>query len=300
MNNKRKIYIDKCGQLWLGEKVSINPLLILLLVTAYLGKYFTFFLISWVIAAVHEITHIMVGKRLGIEFSGISVQPFGMCARLKKPIIKSPTREIITALSGPICNFVIFLCCLLIKEYSEKEYLDYTIFASASMGVINLLPCLPLDGGRVLRAILTIGSDAISAYQTTMRISRVVSLIILSVGVYLLLTATFQFSLILIGVFLVGNLCTEQKNISHQTLREILYCKEKLEPDKLNNASLLVANQSLPARVILRKLSYHKFYIVEVLDKNKNVVAHLTESRILESVLNNSVRITLGDIINQE
>ena len=106
------------------------------------------------------------------------------------------------------------LLCLVFRSYIQTEYLNYTLIASTSMGVLNLLPCLPLDGGRILRASLSLGSDAVSAWRTTMKISRVTSSVILIAGVYLLLTQSFQFSLILIGIFLGNFLSLENVTLN--------------------------------------------------------------------------------------
>ncbi len=290
------LHLDRTGQLQLGKATSLHLLLPLLFLTAYLGNYLTLFSISWGIALLHETSHVLVGRALGIRFLGIGLQPFGVCAKLQTPIIKSPYREIIMALSGPLSNFLLAGICKSFYLYYPNELLNYSITAAMAMGLLNLLPCLPLDGGRILRAILTLGSDALSAWQTTVRISRWVSALLLAMAIVLLLTSSFQFSLLLIGIFLLGNLCNEQKSISHQALRELLYHKEKLERDQLNRTRLLSAYQDLPARRLLRRLSYHTYYTVQVLDQNQTPIATLTESQILDALLHQNIRITLGEI----
>ena len=133
MSNKAKIHIDRKLQLWFGNKVCINLLFVVLFIAAFYGKYLSFFLISWGIAVTHEMAHIAVGKSLGIEFSGISIQPFGICARLKYSVIKSPAKEMVTAISGPLCNFLISLLCLVFRSYIQTEYINYVLIASTSM-----------------------------------------------------------------------------------------------------------------------------------------------------------------------
>ncbi len=291
-----KIRIDRTLQIWFSDKFSVHILLPVLFIFAYFGNYLSLFLISWGIALLHEASHIIIGLRLGIDFSSIGLQPFGVCARLKTPIIKSPGKEIVMALAGPCCNFLVSLIAYMLYIKIPIPMLWYAITASLAMGLLNLLPCLPLDGGRILRALFTLGSDSISAWQSTARISRFIAIFLLTVAIYLLLTSIFQFSLILIGVFLIGDLCNEQKNISIQALRELLFYKEKLERNQLNRTSILIAYKDVPARKLLHKLSYHKYYIIEVIDERQNVIAHISESQILDALLTKSIRITLGEI----
>ncbi len=296
----RPIHIDRSGQLWIGNRLSIHLLLLPLCFAAAAFRYFPVFAISWGSALLHEMAHIGTAHALGVPMRGIGLFPFGVCARLKDPIIKSPAKEIIIALAGPLCSLFLAAVCHLLSLRNQNELLSYAAAVSLAMALLNLLPCLPLDGGRVLRAALTLGSDAMSARQTTLRISYVVALLVIAAAVSLLLTASFQFYLLLIGVFMLGNLCTEQKNISRQALRELLYYKDKLEKDGLRYSAVLCAYRDLPARRLLRRLSYHKYYTVQVLGQKEEILGTLTEGQILTALLEGSIRLTLGEILAEK
>ena len=255
----KNLHFPRRWELSVGKHFRIHLFLPFLVLAAYFGNYLPLFCISWGLALFHETAHLLTGMRLGIQFSGISLQPFGVCARLKDPIIKFPGKEILTALAGPASNLGLALLFRMLLVPFPLELLRYAYLSSLAMGTLNLLPCLPLDGGRILRALLTLGSDAITAWQTVTRISRVLVAILLGVSVFLLLTTSFQFSLLLIGVFLLGNLANEQKSISHQALRELLYYKEKPEREAFTRTGVLSAYEGMPARKLLRILSYHKY-----------------------------------------
>lgn len=283
-------------ELAFGAGFRIHLLLPFLFLVAYLGNYLPLFAISWGLALIHELAHLWMGHRLGIAFSGISLLPFGVCAKLKDPIIQSPGKEILISLAGPLASVGLGFVFRWLLIPFPSELLHYAMVASFSLGFLNLLPCLPLDGGRVFRALLTLGSDAISAWQTVARISRFLVTALLGTSIYLLLTSSFQFSLLLIGVFLLGNLVSEEGRITHQALRELLYYKEKPAQDTFTCTSLLSAYRDFPARKFLRKLSYHKYYAVQVLDENQRPIKTLTESQILDALLTKGIRVTLGEI----
>lgn len=286
------------GKLSFGEKfrLEIHFLLFPLILAAYLGNYLHLFAISWGSAFLHELCHIWVGKKLGIKVSGITLMPFGCCVPLKNPMIKSPVNETLMALAGPCMNGV--LAILFSLSYSQFPHpaVAYGIYVNLALGALNLLPCLPLDGGRIFRAVLTLGSDFLTAYRYTLKLSKFFVFLLLSIGVLLLVTAKFQFSLLLIGTFLLGNLFTEQKNISRQTLEDLLYYERKLDANVLNHTIILTASEALPARKLLRKLSYHRYCIIKVVDKNQRVIKTLTESQVLHALFQDSIRITLGEI----
>ncbi len=277
-------------------RIQIHLLLIPLLIAAYLGNYFSMFIISWGSACLHELTHIIIGKRLGISVSGIMFLPFGVCAPLKHPIIKQPAREILMAIVGPVCNLLLASVFAYLYKHAPSPLLLYGKNANLGMALLNLLPCLPLDGGRILRASLALSTDSFSAYRITASISRMIAVVLFVIGSLLLMTARFQFSLLMIGAFLLGNLCTEQRNISRQTLEELLYHNKKLDKNALNTTMVLTAYPHLSARSLLRKLSYHRYCMIHVVDKNRQLLYTLTEDEILHALLHRSIRITLEEI----
>ncbi len=279
----------------LGKHIVINPLIIPLVLSGYFGNYLNLYAITWSIALLHEATHILIGNALHIKFSKIIIMPFGVCGKLKDPLIKSPTKEIFIALSGPLFN--LFICFLVenIKYFYSSPLLEYIYLASKSMAYINLIPCLPLDGGRILRAILTIYTDSLTAWRISLNLSRLISVILILSAVVLLAFSSFNFSFILIGVFLLSNLSNESKGLSQYALREILYAKEKLNKSDLTKATILIANEKLFARKLLRKLSYNKYFIVNVTDDKNRITKQLTETQILFALKHN-INITLKKI----
>lgn len=277
---------------------KINILFFPLLAASILGKYFFAFSAAFLCAILHEFSHVFVAWRLGVGISYIEVLPFGICARLKADIIKNPVREIFIALAGPLTNIVISAIALFFqyKTLINSEILNYFIICNISMAVVNLLPCLPLDGGRIMRAYLTIKSGAVFAYNFCIKLSRVVVLIIIGVAFYLLLTSSFNFSLIIIGAFLLGNLCLEQRNISKQTIKELLFYKDKIIRGEMTRASALVAHKDTPARRILKKLSYNNYHIVCVTDDDLTILKTLTEGQLVRALTSHGIQITLGEI----
>ena len=244
----------------------------------------------------HEFAHIAVLRQFEIPISGIIIQPFGVCAKIGTAVIKNPVHEILMALAGPFINLMISLLCLVILKLYPLPLVRYCLAANAAVFCLNLLPCLPLDGGRIMRAALTLGSDAVTALKISVGISRVVIAVLLCSAVWLLLTSSFNFSLILIAAFLLGNLCFEQKALSMHVLRELLYYRSKPERGTFSSVCTITAYGNMPARRLIRRLSYHKYHVVHVLDDKRKITKTLTEGQILSALLNKSIRLTLDEI----
>lgn len=276
----------------------INILFFPVFIASILGRYFPAFAISYLCALLHEGTHIAVAHRLGVEISHMEILPFGVCARLKCSIIKNPLHEIAVALSGPLFNITVaFVTYFICRAYSlNSELLSYFFYCNTAMALVNFIPALPLDGGRVLKAYLTTKAGAVYAYNFTVKISRVPILLLLFLSIYFLLTRRFNFSFILIGVFLLGNLCTEQKNISKLALREMLDFEDKLTNSDMHRTNVVTAHKTTPARKILRYLSYNRYNIIHVVDDKLRVSKILTEGQLIKALTQQGIRVTLDDI----
>ena len=270
--------------------LKLNLLLIPLIASSIALGYFASFITSYICALIHELAHIITAKLLRVGISHIELHPFGVCARLSSDVISNPASEILISISGPLCSLALAIAGYVINAP------EYFVLCNGAMAAVNLLPILPLDGGRIMRAGLCMKTGAVSAYNTATKISRVPLILLFLLAIYSLVTNRFNFSLILIGVFLFANLLTEQHNVSRQAVRELLGYKKKLHGEELSKATVLCADSSTPARKILRHLSYSRYHIIHVTDENMNVVKTLTEGQLLNAVSRSGIRTTLKDI----
>ena len=112
----------------------------------------------------HELGHSLTARRYGIGVSRILLLPIGGMAEFDS-IPREPRRELLISLAGPAVNFAIALVLLLFLpwpgdwfpvkiEFSPSGLGDLLLQINLIMGVFNLLPIFPMDGGRVLRALL--------------------------------------------------------------------------------------------------------------------------------------------------
>ena len=162
--------------------------------------------------------------------------------------------------------------------------------------LVNLIPTLPLDGGRMVKALLTARFGIIRAYNFAIKISRVLIILLLICSGIIFFISDFNFSLILISAFLLQNLCGEQQAVSTVTLREILQNAEKAEKCHSLPVKTLCVKESCAASGILRHLSYDCFYIVHTLDKKSRIIKTLTETQVLTALTENGIRTRYGDI----
>ena len=104
---------------------------------------------------IHELAHAFVAKKLGYKLNNIKLIPFGICLNLNSNQI-SPKDEIKIAIAGPLIN--LFLCLILICIWwflpSTYNFTNVFCYANLITCLFNLIPAFPLDGGRILHAML--------------------------------------------------------------------------------------------------------------------------------------------------
>ena len=107
----------------------------------------------------HELSHSLVARRNGISVKGITLFIFGGVAQISREAT-SPRMELSIALAGPLCSILLgflFLCLgFAVEPFSIHlaVMMSWLFLMNIVLGVFNLIPGFPLDGGRVFRAFL--------------------------------------------------------------------------------------------------------------------------------------------------
>ena len=208
--------------------ISLHPLFIVVgLLYALQGNLFLF-LLNCLVALQHELAHAFASQRLGYSLRTIVLMPFG--ALLKGDLAGiSLQDEIKVAVCGPLCNLItaFFFGALWWFFPTLYAYTDTAYSVSLSVALVNLLPCYPLDGGRVLRAVLTsrfykryadVPRAERRAYAVCKAVSLSFGLALIGVGVWLCIAKQYNLSLFIFGIFLIVGGAQNTHNISYSKI----------------------------------------------------------------------------------
>jgi Zn-dependent protease/CBS domain-containing protein len=156
----------------------------------------------------HEFGHALTARRYGVRTRDITLLPIGGVARLER-IPEKPSQEIAVALAGPAVNVAISACLgvVLFLHYGIRgmghapllagDFLAQLLAINVFLAVFNLIPAFPMDGGRVLRALLATRLDYLRATQIAANIGQGIALLFGLAGIVwnpmLLFIALFVF-----------------------------------------------------------------------------------------------------------
>jgi Zn-dependent protease len=155
----------------------------------------------------HELGHALAARVFGVSTAHITLYPFGGIAALRSEP-KRPSAEFWIAIAGPLVNGLLFGLGAL--AWLATGWIGFGIFAGLNliMGVFNLIPAFPMDGGRVLRAALVPVLGWWRASRLAINVGRVFAIGFLAVGLF-----TVSFNLMLVGGFLLFATSMERRKL---------------------------------------------------------------------------------------
>src|SRR5688572_24945113 len=175
----------------------------------------------------HELSHSLVAIGQGLSVRGITLHVFGGVSHLEDEA-PSPRAEFLIAVVGPVTSFAIaaglwaMSAAGLVQPVWAQAVVTYLVVVNVAVGIFNLVPGFPLDGGRILRAALWKWKGSLG--QATYIASRVgvgFAFALMALGVFQIFGGTLVggFWMILIGLFLRG---AADASYSQMALREAL------------------------------------------------------------------------------
>ena len=193
---------------WAGIKVYVHATFLILLAwvavihwradqsiaAALAGTGFVLALFACVL--LHEFGHALTASRYGIGTRDITLLPIGGLARLER-MPDDPWQELVVALAGPAVNVVIaavLLAAIMVAGWPatpgdistvEGSFLERLLAVNVLLAAFNLLPAFPMDGGRVLRAVLAMRMDYARATQLAATVGQGMALVFVIVGLFI-------------------------------------------------------------------------------------------------------------------
>ena len=176
-------------------KFKIDLKIFLIAILFFMTSQIKVYAIMMICAIIHELGHLLVGILLGMKPEKLEIIPVGIRVTFKinikdinskiKQTNKLEIKKIFVAIAGPVVNLIL----IYIASISKTNIISKInfIYANLLLVIINLVPIYPLDGGRILKGIISIFKGKKKAEQTINKISIIIGIIISALGIWILI-----------------------------------------------------------------------------------------------------------------
>jgi Zn-dependent protease/predicted transcriptional regulator len=170
-----------------------------------------FILALFLCVVLHEFGHALTARRFGVTTRDITLYPIGGISSFEK-LPEKPAQELLVGLAGPFVNVIISAIIFLYLKASGQTldlsaiteangvrqipFLWNLFFANIILAVFNLIPAFPMDGGRVLRSILSFFMNRVTATRVAAGIGQFLAILFVFFGFF------YNFWLVFIGLFI--------------------------------------------------------------------------------------------------
>jgi len=252
-------------------------------------------LLVFLCVLLHELGHALAAKAYGIPTVDITLYPIGGVARMER-MPEKPVQELVVAIAGPLVNVVIIIVLGVVLFATggldlsaidtDPSLLQILFWTNIVMVVFNLIPAFPLDGGRVLRALLATRMEYAQATRIAAGIGQGLAL---ALGIFAAFTG--QILLILIAIFIYMAAESEAAVVQMRSVTAGLPVSSAMVTrfDTLDHRSTL--NQAID---VLLGTSQHEF---PVLDDNGGFAGLLTKHDLLVALRNSGADTLVTDVM---
>ena len=162
---------DTDERLW-HMRIRVNLQIFIFAIIFYLTQQIKIYTILMLFALVHELGHLLAGLCLVLKAKSIDIMPFGISINFEDYSNKYIIKKILIAIAGPLTNLII----VIFGVYNNWD--EDIIYSNALIGMFNLIPLYPLDGGRILKYIIQLVSNVKEAEIMTYKLSNILIIIL--------------------------------------------------------------------------------------------------------------------------
>lgn len=284
-----------------GIQIKISYLILFILIFSMFFNCFNQLIILIAIILIHELAHCLVCIYYNLNILEIKIFVFGGVAKFQGEIEENPKQEVIIASAGPISNFILaFITLLIINRFNIKGNYIAQLFLTANVviGLFNLIPVLPLDGGRVARGILGYYLGVKKATYIIVRWGYCICILLSGVGLYVALVYNIEY--IFIGflfayVFFYNK--KEKERIDLLFAKNLVLKKKYLFSKGIMDVRHIIAVESINIKNIFNEFTLEQYCIITVTDETGKVIGDISENEIIDAIIKYDSNITLSSIL---
>ncbi len=279
-----------------GINIRVNKLFILMMIFYGFANVLPQALIIFSVVLVHEMSHVLIAKHYNVKIGEVVLFPFGGVAKLDFLEVDS-NEEISIAMAGPLTNFFLAGLGLAAQYYWNSDYwLPFFIRLNLIMGTFNLLPVLPLDGGRIFRALYAKHRGVFTATKIAAKQGKTISVLLLLVSVSGLYMQLWDLNAVTMAGFLFFSAGEQDKTASFHFLRYLLKKKDIISKEKVLSLKPYYIRDDIEIKEVLSHLVPNNYHLFYVFNSRGELVSTVSEEKLIETYFKKGDNIKIGSI----
>ena len=279
--------------------ISINILIVPLIALALLKNFLIEYMMTMGFIIAHEFSHILAAIISGATIYGIKILPIGLNAQIDDSRT-SKYSKVYIYLSGPCINLIIASAIYILNacHFVSKE-LTLGVQINIWLAFFNLLPILPLDGGKIAMELLASRYGLFRASKQMQILSIILSITIICLGFIVFMQTQYNVSLGLIGLYIL--LCTKRskKETAIMNIKNFVFKRSKIIQKGIYPVREIAVMKSVKLSEVIKAMDHtNMFHLINVLDDDLKIIRVMTEQELLEVLMLNSVDTTLDKLFN--
>jgi stage IV sporulation protein FB len=241
------------------------------------------------IVFIHEMGHVVAAKSFGWKVREVQLLPFGGVAVVDELGTVPVHEELVVTLAGPFQHVWLIVVAVAMKTMDpwNSEWWNYFIEVNLMIGLFNLLPVLPLDGGRVLQCLFSYMISYHRAIWISAWLSLTLSVFVISFTIYELFVHRLPLNLLVIGLFLLVSNWYSYRQLPFHFLRFLMRRGDRVSRMLIRGtlAQPIIVTRQHKISDILKLFMREKYHLIYVVNHTGMIQAILPEQQLVTGYL---------------
>jgi Zn-dependent protease len=253
-----------------------------------------FILLVFLCVTLHEFGHIAMARRFGVNTPQVILSPIGGIAAMER-MPEKPRQELLVAIAGPLVNVAIALALMVLFglglrqitaiDFDTATLAERLLIVNLVLIAFNLVPAFPMDGGRVLRAVLAMNMGAPRATALAARIGQGFAMVFFVMGLL------WNPMLMVVGVFIYFAAGAEEQQAAFAGFASRLTVRDAMEP----SPAVLHVDQPVSAAIDALLATPQKEF--PVLDAAGHVAGLLDRDQMIVCLRDRGAAVPVGEVM---
>ena len=277
-------------------RIKLNVFFILFLFASYFVDWLQQSLVLFSCVLLHEFGHVLAAKKLKIEVYEVELLPYGGVARMEELSKFGGAAEAVVSAAGPITSLALALACNFLRDFSGL--FDACYRYNLIICIFNLMPIIPLDGGKIVRNLLVFFIGYRQATRILILAGRAAAFTLLGYNIYMITSGGRSTALIIAAIFIYIGTLKEEKLSSYYYLFTGNSTKSMLIAQGRIRKRFIKVREDTRIRLVVNRFSPVTLCYVQVLDDSGVTKRILSEEEIMNGFINYGYDGKISQIIN--